>query len=274
MRCSSKDWRALLQPKKESKKGDNGRLLICAGSIQYHGSLILAIRAAVRFCDLVYVYCPNERGDNAALVRKLKASTSNIIVLTSSRSLLQFLPRMDAILAGPGWDVNKANALLLALLLKTKKSMVLDAGALMLVSEQPALRRLLHSSCILTPHRGEFEMLFGKKASGHSILEAAKSCGCILLAKGPTDYVSDGHSLRLNTMHQVGMTKGGSGDALAGLCAAILSCGNIPFLCACASAFLLGSCGVRLSRRMGTHYSSSDLVEELPPCARALERRH
>ena len=109
MRCSSKDWRALLQPKKESKKGDNGRLLICAGSIQYHGSLILAIRAAVRFCDLVYVYCPNERGDNAALVRKLKASTSNIIVLTSSRSLLQFLPRMDAILAGPGWDVNKAS---------------------------------------------------------------------------------------------------------------------------------------------------------------------
>ncbi|MEM4707049.1 MAG: hypothetical protein QXL47_00375 [Candidatus Anstonellales archaeon] len=41
-------------PAKNSHKGENGKLLIIAGSKQYHGSAVLAIQAAKRFVDLVY----------------------------------------------------------------------------------------------------------------------------------------------------------------------------------------------------------------------------
>ena len=266
LRCSKTDWRALRKPKKDSRKGDNGRLLICAGSGQYHGSLILSINAALRFCDLVYVYSPR----NTALVRKLKESTPNIIVLDSSRALARFMPRIDAILAGPGWEEGK-NAALLSRLLRTGKPIVLDAGALAIIARHKPLLKLLHAKCMLTPHRGEFGRLFGVQASAEMVKSAATKTDLTILSKGPTDFISDGKRLASNTVHDVGMTKGGSGDALAGLAAAILADHNGMFESACAAAFLIGLCGARLSKKMGAHYSSADLVEELPFAARAIE---
>ncbi|VVC02037.1 ADP-dependent (S)-NAD(P)H-hydrate dehydratase [uncultured archaeon] len=263
LRCSPKDWRHMRKPKKDSHKGDNGRLLICAGSKQYHGSLVLAIRAAVRFCDLVYVYSP----DNEALTRKLKLSTPNIIVLASARSLVKFMPRIDAVLAGSGWEESKKNRTLLSLLLKTKKPIALDAGAFGVLD-----KRMLHENVLLTPHRGEFMKLFGIKATAASVLAMAKKTGATILCKGHIDFISDGKHVCSNRIHDVGMTKGGSGDVLAGLCAALMADHNKPMRAACASAYLLGSCGLRLSKKMGTHYSSWDLVEELPLAAHTAEK--
>jgi NAD(P)H-hydrate epimerase len=268
--CARSDWLSLRQPLPSSHKGDNGRLLICAGSSQYHGSLILSILASVRFCDLVYVYCNEE---NKALVTKLKSSTPSIIVLGSESALRRFLPRIDSILAGPGWAVDGKNAALLARLLKTKKPIVLDAGALALLrAKGGSLRRLLHSNCVLTPHQGEFRKLFGIPASERSVLLSAKKTSSTILCKGPIDYISDGRRLCSNRIHHVGMTKGGTGDVLAGLCAALLASRNPPFQSACAAAYLNGFAGLRLSKKMGTHYSSADLANELPAAARAIEK--
>ena len=263
-RCSPTDWRRLRQPRKDSHKGDNGRLLICAGSRRYHGSLILAIRAAVRFCDLVYVYSLG----NEALVLKLKSSSPNIIVLRSTRELASFLPRIDAILAGPGWEASPVNRRLLSLLIKTQKPIVLDAGAFDMLD-----KHRLHEDMLLTPHRGEFKRLFGVEANEKTVRLAAEKTGSVILCKGEVDYIASPLSFKLNTTHHVGMTKGGSGDTLAGLCAALMADHNAPFSAACASAYLLGACGVRLAKRMGAHYSSEDLVEELPKTAYALERK-
>lgn len=250
-------------------------MLICAGSRRYHGSLILAIRAAVRFCDLVYVYCEEKSGDNRVLVRKLKISSPNIIILRSSHELSLFLPRMDAILAGPGWEENGANKRLLRILLKSGKPIVLDSGALALMSGSAgrSLRRFMHSGCLLTPHRGEFKRLTRHEAGAASVRAAARSMGCTILCKGPIDLISYSSRFKINTTHHAGMTKGGSGDTLAGLCAALMADHNEPFMTACASIYLLGLCGVRLSKRMGAHYSSEDLVDELPMAACYIEKR-
>ncbi len=268
-RCTASDWLLLRQPEKASHKGENGRLLICAGSSQYHGSLILSILASVRFCDLVYVYCDKE---NQALVRRLKQATPNVIVLSSSRALSSFLPSIDSILAGPGWAVDSKNAAILARLLKTRKPIVLDAGALAILGGNRRLLPLLHPSCVLTPHGGEFKKLFGKEAAAHSVLSAAKKTNSVILCKGPIDLISDGRRLCSNRVHHVGMTKGGTGDVLAGLCAVLLASHNTPFQSACAAAYLNGLAGLRLSKKMGAHYSSLDLANELPAAARAIEK--
>lgn len=263
--CGPSDWLLLRQPKKDSHKGDSGRLLIAAGSLQYHGSLILAILAAVRFCDLVYVYC--DKG-NRALVQRLKQATPNIIVLGDESALHRFLPRIDAILAGPGWEDTGANRALLKRAIAGKKPVILDAGAFCMLNKQS-----LHQNVLLTPHRGEFEGLFDASATPASVRAMAKKYKCTILCKGPADLISDGKRIKINTTHHVGMTKGGTGDVLAGLCAALLADHNAPFEAACAAAYLNGLAGVRLAKKMGAHYSSADLADELPKAARKLEKR-
>jgi len=59
------------------------------------------------------------------------------------------------------------------------------------------------------------------------------------------------------------MTKGGTGDVLAGLIAA-LYCKNEAFLAASCGTYLNGLAGDRLYTMVGPYFDSSDLVSEIP----------
>ena len=262
--CTKQDWLAIKEPAKDSHKGQNGRLMILAGSQTYHGSLILAINAAVRFCDLVYVFT-NET--NEALLTPLKAQTPNIIVL-NPRNISQFFNSIDAFLAGPGWEQNEQNKLILEKILKTKKPVVIDATALHLLN-----LNLLHKNVLLTPHAREFSSLFSLEPNAQNAKTMAKKYGCTILLKGSTDYIVSKAFSKQNKSGNAGMTKGGTGDVLAGFAAALVSRGNSPYKSACATAYLNGYAGSCLLARMGTNYSSQDLSNELPLAAQSLKTK-
>jgi len=59
------------------------------------------------------------------------------------------------------------------------------------------------------------------------------------------------------------MTKGGTGDVLAGLVAA-LYCKNEAFLSAQAASYVNKRAGERLAKRVGIYFSAGDLVTEAP----------
>ena len=65
------------------------------------------------------------------------------------------------------------------------------------------------------------------------------------------------------------MTKGGTGDVLAGLITA-LSCKNDLFLAAQAGAFVQGLAGDRLFSRVGPYFNASDLCDEIPKVLKEL----
>jgi NAD(P)H-hydrate epimerase len=67
------------------------------------------------------------------------------------------------------------------------------------------------------------------------------------------------------------MTKGGTGDVLAGLIAA-LACKNDLFLAACAGTFLNGLAGDRLFKKVSYYYSASDLISEIPKAIKWSEK--
>jgi NAD(P)H-hydrate epimerase len=64
------------------------------------------------------------------------------------------------------------------------------------------------------------------------------------------------------------MTKGGTGDVLAGLCAAIFSRCPDPLRAAYTASRLNKRAGGLLHRRYGFHFSSEDLADELAGAAK------
>jgi len=77
--------------------------------------------------------------------------------------------------------------------------------------------------------------------------------------KGKSDFISDGKKLYENTTGNVGMTKGGTGDVLAGLIGA-LAATNDNLTAALAGTYLNGLAGDRLYEKVGTFYNAEDLV--------------
>ena len=137
------------------------------------------------------------------------------------------------------------------------KRWVIDGGAL-----QEMDVNLLNKNMIVTPHAGEFKRLFGEKASDKNALAMAKKFNCVVLLKGKVDVVCDENSCVRVEGGNEGMTKGGTGDVLAGLVGA-LYCKSDVFLAAKVGSLINKSAGDRLYKKVGPYFNASDLVEEV-----------
>lgn len=249
--------RQLRLPHSDSYKGRNGVLTVIGGSHKYHGAPLLALLAASRFVDLVYFYSPEK--ENVKLLAKLKAATRTFIGI-SAEELKATIKRSDAVLIGNGMTVDADSKRLVNGLLKAwpEKRFVLDAAALRVVD--PAR---LGPNCLLTPHANEFYALFGTPISPSTVESMAREMHCVILAKGKFDLISDGRRTYRNLTGNEGMTKGGTGDVLAGLAAAFY-CKSDALVSACAAAYLNGLAGDRLKKKVGIAFNADDLVAEIP----------
>lgn len=265
----SKGWlKKMIQPKKYSHKGDNGRLVIVAGSEQFHGAAILAVKVAARFVDVVYFASVPE---NNRLVQKLKSALAEVIVLQPEQ-ITGAVAMADAVLIGPGTGYLKgyirvkAKKRLTALKSKTEywlkkfpdKKFILDADILRLINP-----RKLSSHCLVTPHCQEFSALFNCPANEANVKALAKKYGCVILLKGVKDIICSSTQCAYNTTGNAGLTKGGTGDVLAGLTAA-LACKHDLFLAGCLGAYINGLAGDSLFKRQSFYYRAGDLAEEIP----------
>lgn len=255
----------LPKPSSSSHKGQNGVVLIIGGSKTYHGAPILAAIAAVRFCDLVYFSSTEE---NNLVMRRMKLSTPNVISLPSSK-LKWAISIADCVLIGNGMDVGAATKRLTASVLRTGKRCVIDAAALRVLS-----RDLLHKNVIITPHIREFEAAFGIQATEKNISAMAEKYGCTILVKGKSDTIASPGKIVHVKGGNAGMTKGGTGDVLAGICAALFATNSSPLSAAYSASYLNKKAGGRLFRKKSYYFSSEDLALELSAAASALARRN
>lgn len=249
------------RPKKGSHKGQNGVVLIIGGSKTYHGAPVLAARAACRFCDLVYFASTEE---NSALVRKMKLGTANVICVPKSKFGFA-LGHASCVLVGNGMDVNAKTRAVVGRVLKSGKRCVIDAAALRVLP-----LRLLHKDVILTPHAREFEAGFGIAANGENAAAMSKKYGCAILLKGVRDTVAWGGKVVRVLGGNAGMTKGGTGDVLAGLAAALFSQCSEPLRAAYTASYINKRAGELLYRHYRYNFSSEDLADELAYAAARL----
>jgi NAD(P)H-hydrate epimerase len=156
--------------------------------------------------------------------------------------------RPDAMLLGPGWGRDKRRLDIL------EAAFEREAGGLALVLDADAIAlsrgHVFHGNALLTPHIGEFCAFTGYDK--RDVLDnplpplretAAKINACIIL-KSHVLFIAapDGRHGILDGMHPV-LATGGSGDLLAGICAALCARRNAaPFdaytAALCASALL------------------------------------
>ena len=237
-----------------SHKGQNGRLLVIAGSEKFHGALLMAMQTASRIVDMVYVHSPS----NVGLIDKLKSEIA-VFINVLHNELWETVELVDAILIGPGLEETRANKKLVEKILKKypEKKIVVDATAFWHLDPLH-----LHPNCVVTPHSREFENTFKCEPNADNVLKMAKYYQCTVALKGKYDYISDGRELYENRTGNVGMTKGGTGDVVAGIVSSFL-CKNDPLTSALSGVYLAGHVGDKLKEKVGTFYNAEDLIKEL-----------
>jgi len=256
-----------------SRKGDNGTVLVVGGSYIYHGAPVLSSIAALRCgTDLVYTAVPKIN------VQATRALSPNLIVIPladqkltrgSVRKLLGVIPKnLDSATIGMGLAVADKEALkiLIKSLIDSDVRVSLDASALV----KEILPLLPNKNAVVTPHVGEFARLFGESPPIEmkkriSLVERhAKKNSVTILLKGPIDIISDGKTTYLNPKKIPSMTVGGTGDVLSGLVAGILSKNRNSLQSASAAAYINSLAGKLVQKKYGLHITSTDLLDAIP----------
>lgn len=235
-----------------SHKGQNGRLLVIGGSHLFHAASLWSLTVASRIVDLVHYSSVPENNES---VQKAKEEFKNGIVVPR-KDVESYIEEDDCILIGPGMTRDNETETLTNTLLRKypKKQWIIDAGAIQMMDVS-----LIPKNAILTPHHGEYAQLFGDQ----DVAAAAKKHRCIVLLKGGRDIASNGKETRVIEGGNAGMTKGGTGDVLAGLIAA-LACKNDPFLATIAGSFINKKAGDALYEKVGPYFNATDLAGEIP----------
>ena len=180
--------------------------------------------------------------------------------------------RKNAVLVGPGNGVNRTTHDVTLAAAARGRSLVVDADALTVFEAEPRelFAAVKNTSCVMTPHAGEFSRLFrirgDKLARARS---AAEISGAVMLLKGADTVVAapDGRAA-INDNAPPELATAGSGDVLAGLVAGLMAQGMPPFEAACASAWLHGAA----AREFGPGLIAEDICDTLPGVLAALRR--
>jgi NAD(P)H-hydrate epimerase len=91
----------------------------------------------------------------------------------------------------------------------------------------------------------------------------AKEYHCLIILKGKQDFVASPTEFEKIGGGNAGMTKGGTGDVLAGLVAGLYA-KNTAWESAVAASFLNKKAGDDLYERMGFWFNASDLADQIP----------
>ncbi|MBI2033316.1 MAG: NAD(P)H-hydrate dehydratase [Candidatus Levybacteria bacterium] len=274
----------LYTPPSDSHKGQNGKVMVIGGSHLFHAASLWALKIASRIVDMTFYASVPE---NNEIVKAAKEEFRDGIVVPRGK-MDDYIHEAEAILIGPGlprkegWERGDDDTKELTETLLRKypqKQWVIDGGSLQVIN--PAL---IPVNAILTPHLKEFQQLFNFQFPisnfqsnpneqinqlQNKTIEMARKYNCIILLKGQTDIVcSPDRCVRVEGGN-AGMTKGGTGDVLAGLVAA-LAAKNEPFLAALTGSYINKKAGEALFDRMGYYFNASDLVDQIPMTMKTL----
>ena len=255
-------------------KGKFGKILLLCGSEGYTGAATLASMGALRSgAGLVFLGVPR----SIYAIEAVKLTEAIVFPLpekdgklstTAIPEILERLPKLDAVLVGPGLGQSEGVCdVVKTVLQEAKCSVVLDADGINVMSRHMDILRGRTAPTILTPHDGEFARLGGVIGENRMAAaeQMAKELGCIMLLKGHRTVITDGSATYINHTGNPGMAVGGSGDVLAGIITSLLGQGIAPLEAAACGAWLHGAAGDLCAAEMGQYgMLPTDMLNVLP----------
>ena len=204
-------------------KGDNGRVLLYAGKLGMTGAVAMAAKAAITAgAGLTTIACEKE------IIPILQTLVPNAMCV-DIQDAIKNPPPYDVFAVGCGLGQSEEIWQNILKLWAPDKHSVWDADALNLLAKH---EMKLGEKTVITPHPGEAARLLGWRIGEIMAdrLKAARAltekyeCAAVLKSDVSVICGKEGGELKyyLNTVGTPALAKGGSGDALTGILAAVM----------------------------------------------------
>lgn len=208
----------------DTHKGDYGRILLIGGGENYGGAIIMSTSGAVNSGAGLTAVATHPVNLTALHARLPEA----MFIDWRDTKLANLIKNMDVVVCGPGLgmsDLAKQIMVILRRCTSEKQTVVLDASALDLISQDKSLLPTNAGHLILTPHQMEWQRLSQIRipfqtdsANIDALNQLIPDSNAMLVLKSNHTHIYDGKGqVFVNPLGNPGMATGGMGDTLAGI---------------------------------------------------------
>ena len=208
----------------DTHKGDYGRILLIGGGENYGGAIIMSTSGAVNSGAGLTAVATHPVNLTALHARLPEA----MFIDWRDAKLANLIKNMDVVVCGPGLgmsDLAKQIMVILRRCTSEKQTVVLDASALDLISQDKSLLPTNAGHLILTPHQMEWQRLSQIRipfqtdsANIDALNQLIPDSNAMLVLKSNHTHSYDGKGqVFVNPLGNPGMATGGMGDTLAGI---------------------------------------------------------
>lgn len=262
-----------------SNKGAFGHALCVCGSKRMPGAACICVTAALR-CGAGLVTAAFPQSAYLAIASKINealmlplAEKDGMLCPASLDELQTAMNKATAIVTGCGLGfTNETKEVVYGIIEKAGVPLVIDADAINAVAENPGILRKAKYPPVVTPHPGEMARLCGKTVA--EILENkietgaafAKEFNCLLVLKDAATLIFvPGGDYYISSTGNDALSKGGSGDMLAGMICSFLAQGADSKTAAVNAVYLHGGVADEVTKSVsGRGVLATDLINYLP----------
>ncbi len=271
-----------------SHKGDFGKLLIVGGSKKLPGAAGLAtmsaLRSGVGICTLASTEYVTQIVSSHFLeptFLPLNSTSSGEIDYKEADKILSFSGNYTAILIGCGLgNSDNTKKLVKEIVSKIKIPIILDADGINVMSDCISILKNTEADIILTPHPAEMARLLNISTAEllqkrlYYSNELSQRCNSIIVSKSCDTIVTspNGNSF-ISNYGNAGLSRGGSGDVLAGIISSFTSQKIDAINSALAGVFIHGFTGDFVEKQTSMlGMLPSDIIKNLPLVFKLLDR--
>lgn len=262
---------------KNSYKGDFGKLLNVAGCAKMSGAAALSTLAALRSgVGLATLAAPE------TVITRVAGTIPEATYLplpenakdgkAAAESIINECADKTAVAIGCGLSVTSGTTLITERVIKEAACpIILDADGINCVADIIDIIRDTKNKLIITPHAGELAKIAGASVEDTVAdrltfaVNVSREYGAVVVAKGaPTFVVGEGRVYVIPAGNP-GLSRGGSGDVLTGIIAALCAQGIEPLQAAAAGVFIHGLAADFAADELSqTGMLPSDVIRKLP----------
>lgn len=281
--------KSLLPPRPDNAhKGTFGKLMCVCGCSEYRGAAAISASAALRtgvglvnLCTVKDVISSLSSSIFEATYTRLYSDENGFISCDNAEKIIELSKGSNALLLGCGLGKNAHTISLVNEIVEhTEIPIIIDADGINCLCENINVLKNTKAKIILTPHPAEFSRLLGISASEFLenrfdlVKQFSDEYNVTVLSKSTQSVAVSPYSKKiyLSATGNSALSKGGSGDLLAGIIASFVAQGAEPISACAIGQYILGLSAERLSQSMSKRsVIARDILDVLPFVLKEIE---